>query len=80
MRKIIMFMAVAALLYGCTGKTGSGEGSLPAVDVAGAIEKPVALKVSDLGSKISYIPLETNDSSLIGPKYSLRAKNGVLMC
>lgn len=79
MRKIIMSIAAAAMLYGCTGMTGNNEGNLPAVDVAGAIEKPVGLKVSDLGSKISYIPLETNDSSLIGRKCTLRAKNDVLM-
>ena len=78
MRKIILTVAAAGLLYGC-GNKGTGDGLLPEVDVAGAVASPVELKVSDLGSKISYIPLETNDSSLLGSKYSLRAKNDVLM-
>ncbi|ROT09154.1 DUF4934 domain-containing protein [Duncaniella muris] len=78
MRKIILTIAATGLLYGC-GNKGTGDGLLPEVDVAGAVASPVELKVSDLGSKISYIPLETNDSSLLGSKYSLQAKNDVLM-
>lgn len=79
MRRIIVSIAAAAVLYGCSGNRSENVGGVPVVDVASAVNKPVGLKVSDLGSKISYIPLETNDSSLIGSKYSLRAKNGVLM-
>lgn len=78
MRKIIASIAAAALLCGCQGVKTAGDGELPVVDVAGALASPVDLKVSDLGSKISYIPLETNDSSLIGNQYILRAENGAL--
>lgn len=35
------------------------------IDVAGAMENLSELKVSDLGSHVRYVPLETNDSCLI---------------
>ena len=36
------------------------------IDVAAAMENLSELKVSDLGSHVRYVPLETNDSCLIG--------------
>lgn len=35
------------------------------IDVAGAMENLQELKVSQLGSKIKFVPLETNDSTLV---------------
>ncbi len=66
------------LLTSCTGSkkqsdsatdaTGSKKQSGPVavIDVAGGIQHPTALKMSDFGKKVRYIPLETNDSCLIG--------------
>ena len=73
MRKIIASISAVALFCGCQGVKTAGDGELPVVDVAGALASPVDLKVSDLGSKISYIPLETNDSSLIGRRIQAAA-------
>lgn len=44
------------------------------------MENPVKeLKVSQLGSKISYIPLETNDSSLLPDRFDLRATDKYIL-
>ena len=39
--------------------------------MAGAIANPVELKVSDLGSKITYVPLETTDSTVLPEKVTI---------
>lgn len=66
----MLFAAIAALTAAsCTTETKLSDNHT--IDVAGAINSPVELKVSDLGRKIRYIPLETTDSALL--------PNGVLV-
>lgn len=74
------FFSVAACLTlcACGSKNSSGHGAgassadlsgVPTADVATAITKPSRLTASQLGSKISFVPLETTDTSLIANKY-----------
>lgn len=57
-----------ALLAGC-GAHESREAGV--IDVATAISSPTELKVSDLGKTITYVPLATNDSSLVGSQWAI---------
>ncbi len=67
----------ALLMASCSS---SEETSGPnVVDVAGAVAAPVELKVSDLGSKLTYVPLETTDSSLIPQTWMLRPTDNRLL-
>lgn len=60
----------AACLMGlaaaCSGTPQPETKELCTVDVAGAMEKQVELKLSELGSDVRYVALETGDSCLIG--------------
>lgn len=57
-----------ALLAGC-GSHESREAGV--IDVTTAISSPTELKVSDLGKTITYVPLATTDSSLIGSQWAV---------
>ena len=54
------------LMAACTGTPQSSADGLCSIDVAGAMEKPAELKLSELGSDVRYVLLETTDSCLIG--------------
>ena len=58
---------LSCLMAACTGTPqSSADGLCSSIDVAGAMEKPVELKLSELGSDVRYVPLETTDSCLVG--------------
>lgn len=61
---------VALTMLAACGSSQKGD-STGVVNVIGAISSPTPLKVSDLGSKITYVPLETNDSSLVPRRWAL---------
>ena len=63
--------ALTLLLAACstTPQSGKQEGQ---IDIVPAFENQTELKVSHLGKDIRYVPLETNDSSLIGNSWSIR--------
>lgn len=54
------------LTAACSGTPQSAKEGLSYIDVAGAMEKPVELKLSELGKDVQYVPLEMTDSCLIG--------------
>lgn len=54
------------LATACSGSPQSVTEGLCSVDVAGAMEKPAELKLSELGNDVRYVVLETTDSCLIG--------------
>lgn len=60
--------AAACMLAACRPAAEKAGGTLTVIDVAGAAAQQTELKISDLGTRISYVPLETNDSCLIGNK------------
>ncbi len=81
MKHLTLLIAAAAVVSGCSG-SGSGKPQLSentTIDVAGALAATEDLKVSDLGSKIHYIPLETNDSSLIGDRMAVKAEKDLII-
>lgn len=58
---------LSCLMAACTGTPqSSADDELCSIDVAGAMEKPAELKLSELGSDVRYVPLETTDSCLVG--------------
>ena len=58
---------LSCLMAACTGTPqSSADGLCSSIDVAGAMEKPAELKLSELGSDVCYVPLETTDSCLVG--------------
>ena len=71
MNKFIIAAVAGMLLAACSGGDGS-QTATGTVDIAGAMKNPGELTTSQLGSKISFVPLETNDSALIGGKWTLR--------
>lgn len=64
MKKILLAAAAIGLVAaGCSESEQLSSNMV--IDVAGTIGAPTVLKVSDLGKKITYIPLETTDSALL---------------
>lgn len=60
-------VGLVCLVSACTGTPqSSADGLCSSIDVAGAMEKPAELKLSELGSDVRYVPLETTDSCLVG--------------
>lgn len=58
---------LSCLMSACTGTPqSSADGLCSSIDVVGAMEKPAELKLSELGSDVRYVPLETTDSCLVG--------------
>lgn len=58
---------LVCLMAACTGTPqSSADEALCSIDVAGAMEKPAELKLSELGGDVRYVALETTDSCLIG--------------
>lgn len=68
-RQLAVLLSVA-VLTACS-HTDTSDSSVEIIHVAEAIENPIELKVSDIGSKISYVPLETTDSSLVPELWAL---------
>lgn len=63
----IYTIGIACALTACKPSTQKpANDSLLSIDVKGAAEKNEELKITDLGEQIRYLPLETNDSCLIG--------------
>lgn len=68
MRKTYLYQATAVacfFLMACSGNKITDD-ELEIIPMEAAIDNPTELKASDCFSQISYIPLETNDSCLIG--------------
>lgn len=82
MRKTYFYQAaVTACLFlaACNGSKVT-EGELSVIPLGNAIDNPTALKASDYFKQISYVPLETNDSCLIGSGPSvLTVKDKILI-
>lgn len=67
--------ACGAMLMSCGGDKHGNANGLNVVDVIGAIDKPAELTTSQLGSQITFVPLETTDSTLIGDVYKVEVTN-----
>lgn len=51
--------------YACSDRSDNNT-DIPVLNIGEALENPQTITLSQFGSKIKYIPLETTDSSLIG--------------
>ena len=71
--KSLSFAAIALAAAGCGSEKSDAPGL---IDIAGAIKSPAELKTSDLGRTITYLPLETTDSSLVASRFSLTFASG----
>lgn len=59
----VCFVCLAAA---CSGTPQTEVEGVCTIDVAGAMENPVELKLSELGNDVRYVALETTDSCLVG--------------
>ena len=77
-RNLLHTGALALLLAACstTPQSGKQEGQ---IDIVPAFENQTELKVSHLGKNIRYVPLETNDSSLVGGTYGIKLQNDMVV-
>lgn len=57
---------VASLFLSACSGSKTADGQLNVIPLEAAIDNPARLNVSDCFSQVSYIPLETNDSCLVG--------------
>ncbi len=71
MNKIILPALAALALTACSGSYSS-NGKPGTIDISSALDKQGEVTTSLLGSKISFIPLETNDSVLVGESWNLK--------
>ncbi|MFG6423722.1 MAG: DUF4934 domain-containing protein [Paramuribaculum sp.] len=73
MRYHHFFYLAACVVFGACATKNSGHGNdsgqVATVDVASSFDNPVQLSASQLGSKITFVPLETTDTSLISNNY-----------
>lgn len=70
MKKHLICLPLIAALCGCSPsqKGGPSEGQ---IDVLPALEQLTELKVSQLGKKVRYVPLETTEESLVDDSYNI---------
>lgn len=72
--------AIAACLFlTACNESKTTDGVLAVIPLGAAFDTPVELKASDGFKKISYIPLETNDSCLIGHAPSVKILHDKLL-
>lgn len=71
MKRTILIGAVALALGACSTASQKNEAQ-GQIDILSAFENPTELKVSQLGRNIRYVPLETNDESLVGSSYGIK--------
>lgn len=70
MKKVIMLLLVLTG-YACTSPDTGKDGYEP-IDLDRAFSQAGGISVSDMGDRVSYVPLETTDESLIGKRAYVR--------
>jgi len=75
--KQLLCLIIAFNFISCTQQTGTKN--LKVIDLAGNIGKGRVVNLSEIAESIEYIPLETNDKSILGlPKSALCFERGYL--
>lgn len=69
-------IATAALLAACSPTEQRSENE---INVAEATSNPTEIKVSQLGSRLRYVPLQTTDSSLIAADWRIAVTNSHIL-
>lgn len=62
-KNILIALGITLLCTACKETMNTGNG-VPVIDVETAFQSPQELCLTDLGQKLTYIPLETNDASI----------------
>ena len=62
---LLISLCMSLLLSACGGEKNISQGEVPVINVETAIQNQQELLLTDLGEKITYIPLETTEESLI---------------
>ena len=65
MKNISLSISISLLLSACGGASSMHQGELATIDVETALQNPQELLLTDLGEKLTYVPLETLDESLV---------------
>ena len=65
MKNISLSISISLLLTACGGGSSIHQGELATIDVETALQNPQELLLTDLGKKLTYVPLETLDESLV---------------
>ena len=63
--KTIIGTCIGLLLTACGNNNSMNSGELPVINIEAALQSPQEMSVSDFGDKITYVPLETLDESLV---------------
>ena len=63
--KTIIGTCIGLLLTACGNNNSMNSGELPLINIEAALQSPQEMSVSDFGDKITYVPLETLDESLV---------------
>lgn len=63
--KTIIATCIGLLLTACGSNNPMNSSELPVINVEAALQSPQEMSVSDFGDKITYVPLETLDESLV---------------
>ena len=66
MRNLYYLFVVTSLFFSCTGKQQEKNHDKTVISVIGVIGAGEILNLSDFAQSVKYIPLETNDSVLVG--------------
>lgn len=79
-RKYLFSLLGTCLLAACADIARQPVGYMAVIDVAAAMDNLSPLQLSELGSTVRYVPLETTDSCLIGNNPTLTmAKDYILV-
>jgi len=71
--------AALILLSACLSNKDSSKRDLRVIDVAGSVGGGRVVNLSEIASEIQYIPLETNDESILGLSFKrVQYENGIL--
>lgn len=65
-------ICTASMMISCQPTSQKADNTLTVINIESAAAKQTELKVSELGSNIRYLPLETTDSCLIGNKPKIK--------
>ena len=71
MKKNLLLTSILALLLASCSFAPQRVKKEGEIDIVSAFENQTELKVSQLGKTIRYVPLETNDSSLVGGAWNI---------
>ena len=63
--KTIIGTCIGLLLTACGNNNSMNSGELPVINIEAALQSPQEMSVSDFGDKLTYVPLETLDESLV---------------